>query len=49
MTITCFIHYEIDPFQKTQFTTYAENWGGIIPRQGGRLLGYFVRHEDGEY
>ena len=26
MTITCFIRYEIDPFQKDQFKTYAHNW-----------------------
>jgi NIPSNAP len=45
MTITCFIRYEIDPFKKDQLTTYAENWARIIPRLGGRLLGYFVPHE----
>lgn len=44
-TMTCFIRYEIDPFQKEAFTTYAENWGRIIPRCGGHLLGYFLPHE----
>jgi hypothetical protein len=27
MTITCFIRYQIDPFQKDEFRKYAENWG----------------------
>jgi hypothetical protein len=45
MTITCIIRYEIDPFQRAAFGQYAENWGRIIPRCGGRLLGYFLPHE----
>jgi NIPSNAP len=45
MTITCFIRYEIDPFQRDAFRAYAENWGTIIPRCGGYLLGYFLPHE----
>ncbi len=45
MTITCFIRYEIDPFQRAAFKEYAENWGRIIPRCGGHLLGYFLPHE----
>lgn len=45
MTITCFIRYEIDPFQREAFKEYAENWGRIIPRCGGNLLGYFLPHE----
>ena len=45
MTIVCFIRYQIDPFQREAFKTYAENWGRIIPRCGGRLLGYFLPHE----
>jgi hypothetical protein len=49
MTITCFIRYEIDPFQKDQFTAYANNWARIIPRLGGHLLGYFVPHEGSNY
>lgn len=43
--ITCFIRYEIDPFAREAFKTYAENWGRIIPRCGGRLVGYFLPHE----
>jgi len=42
MTITCVIRYQIDPFQREAFQTYAENWGRIIPRCGGRLVGYFL-------
>ncbi|WP_373388874.1 NIPSNAP family protein [Pseudomonas alcaligenes] len=45
MTITCFIRYQIDPFQREAFREYAENWGRIIPRCGGQLLGYFLPHE----
>src|SRR5215468_2121191 len=43
--VTCFIRYQIDPFQKEAFREYAENWGRIIPRCGGHLLGYFLPHE----
>lgn len=43
--ITCIIRYQIDPFQLDQFKTYAENWGRIIPRCGGHLIGYFLPHE----
>lgn len=45
MTITCFIRYRIDPFQRDAFKTYAERWGEIIPRCGGHLVGYFLPHE----
>jgi hypothetical protein len=45
MTITCFIRYEIDPFQLDAFREYATNWGRIIPRCGGDLVGYFLPHE----
>jgi hypothetical protein len=43
--ITCFIRYQIDPFQRDAFKEYAENWGRIIPRCGGHLVGYFLPHE----
>jgi len=45
MTITCFIRYQIDPFQHIAFREYAEQWGKIIPRCGGHLIGYFLPHE----
>ena len=45
MTVTCFIRYQLDPFQRDAFKTYADNWGRIIPRCGGHLVGYFLPHE----
>jgi len=45
MKITCFIRYQIDPFQRDEFKKYAENWGRIIPRCGGHLVGYFLPYE----
>jgi len=45
MAMTCFIRYQIDPFQKDAFRQYAENWGRIIPRCGGNLVGYFLPNE----
>ena len=45
MKITCFIRYQIDPFQRAEFQEYAETWGRIIPRCGGHLIGYFLPHE----
>jgi NIPSNAP len=43
--ITCFIRYQIDPFQRAAFADYAATWGRIIPRCGGHLVGYFLPHE----
>jgi len=43
--IACFIRYQIDPYQRDAFKKYAENWGHIIPRCGGQLIGYFLPHE----
>jgi hypothetical protein len=45
MPITCIIRYQIDPFQRDAFKKYAENWGRIIPRCGGHLIGYFLPYE----
>ncbi len=45
MTLTCVIRYQIDPFQRDAFAEYAANWGRIIPRCGGHLVGYFLPHE----
>src|SRR5215468_7407311 len=45
MAVTCFIRYQIDPFQREAFVQYARRWLDIIPRCGGDLLGYFVPHE----
>ncbi|MDB5483886.1 MAG: family containing protein [Caulobacteraceae bacterium] len=40
--ITCFIRYQIDPFQSDAFRDYATARGRIIPRCGGHLVGYFL-------
>src|SRR5258708_21151928 len=45
MTITCFIRYRIDPFQRAEFEAYARRWLEIIPRCGGDVVGYFLPHE----
>ncbi len=49
MTITCFIRYEIDPFQRDAFAEYARHWLRIIPRCGGNLVGYWVSLEGTNY
>jgi hypothetical protein len=49
MSVTCFIRYEIDPFQRENFRVYADNWARIIPRCGGHLLGYFLPYEGTNY
>ena len=45
MTITVFIRYQIDPFKKDQFETYAQRWLDIIPKCGGDVVGYWMPHE----
>ena len=45
MTVTFCIRYVIDPFQREAFAEYARTWGRIIPKCGGRLVGYFLPHE----
>jgi len=45
MNLTCLIRYQIDPFQRAAFQEYSSNWGRIIPRCGGHLIGYFLPHE----
>ena len=45
LKVTCMIRYQIDPYQRDAFTEYARNWGRIIPRCGGHLVGYFLPHE----
>src|ERR1700689_3510281 len=49
MNVTFIIRYQIDPFQRDAFKKYAENWGRIIPRLGGHLVGYFLPHEGTNY
>ncbi len=43
--ITCFIRYELDPFNLPAFERYARNWGEAIPQCGADLIGYFAPHE----
>ncbi len=43
--ITCFIRYELDPYNITAFDEYARNWGEAIPACGADLIGYFAPHE----
>ncbi|WP_171160879.1 NIPSNAP family protein [Usitatibacter palustris] len=45
MNITVFIRYQVDPFQREDFRRYAQAWLRIIPRCGGKLLGYFLPWE----
>jgi len=47
--VTCFIRYEIDPFQRDAFRRYAVAWASIIPRLGGELIGYFLPSEGTSY
>jgi hypothetical protein len=49
MKIVCIIRYEIDPFQRDAFKEYAQNWGRIIPRCGGELVGYFLPWQGTNY
>jgi len=45
MEITVFIRYRIDPFKRVEFETYARRWLEIIPKVGGKLIGYWAPHE----
>jgi len=45
VSITVFIRYQIDPFKKELFETYAKRWLEIIPKCGGSALGYWMPHE----
>jgi NIPSNAP protein len=45
MSITVFIRYQLDPYKRNDFETYAMAWRDIIPRCGGELIGYFMPHE----
>jgi len=49
MRIVCIIRYEIDPSQREAFKRYAQNWGRVIPRCGGELIGYFLPWQGTNY
>jgi hypothetical protein len=45
LAVTVFIRYQIDPFKRAMFETYARRWLTIIPKCGGHLSGYWMPHE----
>lgn len=45
MTVTVFIRYQLDPSQREAFEAYARRWLTIIPKCGGRVVGYWMPHE----
>lgn len=45
MTITVFIRYQLDPFRRDAFETYARRWLDIIPKCGGEVVGFWMPHE----
>ena len=45
MSITCIIHYQIEPTQKAEFEQYSRTWGKVIPECGADLIGYYAPHE----
>jgi hypothetical protein len=45
MAITVFIRYQLDPFKRAQFESYAKRWLDIIPTCGGNVVGYWMPHE----
>lgn len=45
MTITVFIRYQLDPYKRAAFEAYARRWMTIIPKCGGKLVGYWLPHE----
>ena len=45
MTVTVFIRYQLDPFKRAEFETYAKRWLDLIPKFGGDPVGYWMPHE----
>jgi NIPSNAP len=43
LAVTVFIRYQIDPFKRAMFETYARRWMTI--KCGGKLSGYWMPHE----
>ena len=41
VTITVFIRYQLDPFRREAFETYATRRLTIIPKGGGNVVGYW--------
>jgi hypothetical protein len=49
MNVVCHIRYEINPFKRAEFETYAKRWLTLIPACGGALIGYFLPLEGTNY
>jgi len=45
MSITVFIRYQLDPFKRSAFETYARRWLTLLPKCGGEVVGYWMPHE----
>ncbi len=45
MTITVFIRYQLDPFKRDGFEDYARRCLDIIPKCGGKVVGYWMPRE----
>jgi hypothetical protein len=45
LAITVFIRYQLDPFKRAMFESYARRWLTIIPKCGGECVGYWMPHE----
>ncbi|RYE41203.1 MAG: NIPSNAP family protein [Hyphomicrobiales bacterium] len=43
--ITCFLRYEIDPYQPKEFETYCKMWIPLIQKFGGTIEGYYMPQE----
>ena len=43
--ITCYIEYQIDPYQLAEFRSFCEAWIPIIESYGGTHHGYFLPRE----
>lgn len=43
--ITCYLRYEIDPYQPKEFETYCKMWFPLIEKFGGTIVGYYMPQE----
>ena len=40
--VTCYLRYEIDPYQLDAFEEFARRWIDLVNRSGGTHHGYFL-------
>ena len=40
--VTCYLRYEIDPYQLDAFERFARRWIDLVNRSGGTHHGYFL-------